>query len=273
MPERPQATESTPALERRAVLIGGVERAYLLCGTMAPAGIVLSLHGSRSTAARQAAFSGMSSLQANGMVVVFPQAALPAGRGYAWEHGTDLGYLAAVLEDVRARLGSPGAPVFLSGMSGGARMACHYAAARADEVAAVAAVAGLRTPDSAPARPVPVVAFHGRADRINPYLGGRGDRWRESVPEAAEAWAIANGAGRDAAVTEVSPRLTKVSYGAGTPTEVTLWTFADAGHTWPGHPAGPLFRLLLGRTSTELDATQEIARFFSRTQPIGSESG
>ena len=103
-------------------------------------------------------------------------------------------------------------------------MACTYAAARADEVAAVAAVAGLRSPEVRPARPVPIVAFHGLADRINPYLGGRGDRWRESVPEAAAAWAAANGVETSQTSTEPGPGLTKITYGEGTPGEVTLWT-------------------------------------------------
>ena len=146
-------------------------------------------------------------------------------------------------------------------------MACTYAAARADEVAAVAAVAGLRSPEVRPARPVPIVAFHGLADRINPYLGGRGDRWRESVPEAAAAWAAANGVETSQTATEPGPGLTKITYGEGTPGEVTLWTFKHAGHTWPGRPVGPLLRLLLGRTSTEVDATHEIGSFFAHTQP------
>ena len=181
-------------LERREVVVAGVRRAYFSRGAPAEtAGIVLCLHGSRSTAARQAWFTGMDSLQTDGLAVVYPQAEVPAGRGYAWDHERDLAYLATVVEQVRAELGAAASPVFLAGMSGGARMACSYAAARAEEVAAVAAVAGLRSPPVTPARPVPIIAFHGLADRINPYQGGRGERWRESVPEAAAAWAAANG--------------------------------------------------------------------------------
>jgi poly(3-hydroxybutyrate) depolymerase len=35
-------------------------------------------------------------------------------------------------------------------------------------------------------------------------------------------------------------------------------------HTWPGGRGGPLLRLLLGRTTREIDATGEIWRFFVR---------
>ncbi|MGZ4110633.1 MAG: hypothetical protein ACXVP7_13220 [Actinomycetota bacterium] len=45
---------------------------------------------------------------------------------------------------------------------------------------------------------------------------------------------------------------------------MTLWKLADAGHTWPGHPGGPVLRLLVGRTSSEVDATSEMWRFFQR---------
>lgn len=54
----------------------------------------------------------------------------------------------------------------------------------------------------------------------------------------------------------------ETSYGKGTEGEVILWSFRGAGHTWPGHPSGPLMRLFLGRTSREPDATEEIWRFF-----------
>jgi polyhydroxybutyrate depolymerase len=116
-----------------------------------------------------------------------------------------------------------------------------------------------------------MIAFHGVADRINPYAGGRSDRWSESVPDAARAWAAANGVENMKTVTELSPALTNITYGHATPAEVTLWTFKNAGHTWPGHPGGFLLRLLLGRTSTEVDATGEIWRFFNRMRTAATQ--
>ena len=45
---------------------------------------------------------------------------------------------------------------------------------------------------------------------------------------------------------------------------VQLWTFAQAGHTWPGDRGDGRFfiQFFHGRISTELDATQEIWRFY-----------
>jgi poly(3-hydroxybutyrate) depolymerase len=43
-----------------------------------------------------------------------------------------------------------------------------------------------------------------------------------------------------------------------------LWTALGAGHTWPGSQLGLGLRLLLGRTTREIDATAEIGRFWER---------
>jgi poly(3-hydroxybutyrate) depolymerase len=39
---------------------------------------------------------------------------------------------------------------------------------------------------------------------------------------------------------------------------VTLWVSRGAGHTWPGSRLPIALRLLLGRTSHEIDATEEL---------------
>src|SRR5579871_3618176 len=95
------AMEASGVLERRSVVVGGRERSYLVCGAASPAGIVLCLHGSRSTASQQARFSGMGVLQRQRMVVAFPQAAVPLGRGFEWDHEADVPYLAAVIDELR----------------------------------------------------------------------------------------------------------------------------------------------------------------------------
>ena len=151
-------------------------------------------------------------------------------------------------------------------MSGGARMACALAAERPDLLAAVGAVAGLRSFARAPGtRPVPVLAFHGLADRINPYAGHSRAEWSASVPEAAAAWAAANGVAGGPVTTTLSRAVNRSRWGdGGAPDEVVLFTVARAGHTWPGSRPNALIRLYLGRTSRELDATADIWTFFQR---------
>jgi polyhydroxybutyrate depolymerase len=200
----------------------------------------------------------------HGAVVAFPQAVVPHGGGFDWDHEVDTPYLTQLIDELRERYLPGGERVCLAGMSGGARMSCHVAWARSDLVGVVGAVAGLRAPPGPlpRGRAVSVVAFHGTADSINPYLGGRTDRWLESVPEAADRWAAANDVAGQQSASEVSRTLTCTRYGAeGQPGEVVLYTFKGAGHVWPGGSRSLLLRLFLGRPTGELDATAEISKF------------
>jgi polyhydroxybutyrate depolymerase len=230
-----------------------------------PTGIVLSLHGSRSRPDQQARLSGMDRLAASeGALVVFPRGGVVMGRGWAWDHDADLPFLSDVIDHLRAMHPFAGR-VCVAGISGGARMACHLAAARSDAVGTVGAVAGLRAPDRAPGRPVAIVAFHGTGDRINPYAGGARPEWTESVQDAARAWAVANGVSGRPHEEVATATLASLSYGtADAPGEVTLWTMRGAGHSWPGGHMNVIGRLLLGPTNREIDATAEIWAFHRR---------
>jgi polyhydroxybutyrate depolymerase len=248
----------------RSIDAGGSTRIF---GLAEPAGkvaaVLLSLHGTRSSWPRQARLSGMARLADAGAVVAFPEAVLPIGSGYEWDHEGDLPFLEQLVSELISRYSPPGGRVCVTGMSGGARMSCVLAAARADLVSAVGAVAGLRSGDRhTPTRPVPILAFHGTADRINPYLGGNTPRWEESVEESARHWAAANRMPEQPEVVALSPTLTRTTYGTGgKPGEVTVFTSKGAGHTWPGGHLGLFLRLFLGRTSTEIDATAKIWDF------------
>lgn len=248
----------------RSIRVSGVMRSYLLAEPAGTAtGVVLSLHGSRSSADRQAWLSGLAGLaETAGAVAAFPEAHLRLGAGYRWDLDGDLEFLAALVHELAERHQPPSGRVAITGMSGGARMSCRFAAAHAVMVSMVGAVGGVRAPVERPARPVPVLAFHGTADRINPYPGSGTGRWVESVPDAVRGWAEANGHPGPPTVVQRSPALTRTTYGeVGCPGEVTLWTSRGAGHTWPGRRMGLLLRPFLGRTSQEIDASREIWSF------------
>ena len=254
------------ALLRQGIAAGGANRSYLVTEPppdRAVSAVIMSLHGTRSTAARQARLSGFEQLaQTANAVAVFPEAIRPVGAGYEWDPDRDVDYLAGLAAELFDRHRTPHGRVLLTGMSGGARMSSLFAGVHPELVQALGAVAGLRSPGASVQRPVPILAFHGTKDRINPYGGSGTQRWNESVPEAARAWALANGITAPPAETAVSPTLTRTTYGAeGQPGEVTLWTSRGAGHTWPGGQLGLLPSLFLGRTSREIDATRSIWEF------------
>jgi polyhydroxybutyrate depolymerase len=254
------------ALQKQVITAGEAKRSYLVAEPPRGApvsAVIMSLHGTRSTAARQARLSRFEQLAQNASaVVVFPQAIEPIGSGYQWDPSRDVGYMAGLAVELLSRHRTPHGRLLLTGMSGGARMSSHFASVHPELVQAVGAVAGLRSPGVPVHRPVPVLSFHGTNDRINPYGGSGTQHWNESVPDAARAWAMANGITAPPAEVALSPTLTRTIYGAeGQPGEVTLWTSRGAGHTWPGAHLGLLLSLFLGRTSREIDATRSIWEF------------
>lgn len=256
-------TLTLPGADRRPLLVARP--------SAVPSAIVLSLHGSTSTPDRQVLLSRMAALSDQGAIVAFPQGSRPSRRGWEWDLQADIGYLDTVVEHLRESFGAGAAPLCISGMSGGARMASRYSCAGVSPVSVLGAVAGLRSPT--PGRldhPVRVLAFHGTADRINPYGGGSTARWTESVPAAAAAWAAANGHDPQPQQTAVTATLSRLSYGSGDdPGAVTLWVCEGAGHTWPGTRLGLLARMFLGRVSYEVDATREIALALAGTERGG----
>ncbi len=224
-----------------------------------PRALVLSLHGTTSTARQQLRYTGMEALP--GAVVAYPQGSVPSRSGYMWDQRADLDHLAEVIAELRQEFSLPRACV--CGMSGGARMACAYASVRSEDVLVVGAVAGLRAPGATPPSPVPILAFHGTDDRINPYGGSRNERWDESVPESALAWARVNGTEASRTDVVVGAELSRTTFGPeGGPGEVTLWTIARGGHTWPGAVSRPLLRMFLGRTSKAINATEHLWAFY-----------
>lgn len=261
--------KSRSALRQQVITAGDANRSYLVAEPApgAPVStVILSLHGTRSTAARQARLSAFGQFaRTAGTIVVFPEAVKPVGAGYEWDPSRDVDYIAALANELIGRHRPLGGRVLVTGMSGGARMSSLFASVHPELVQAVGAVAGLRSPAVPVNRPVPVLAFHGTSDRINPYGGSGTQRWNESVPDAARAWALANGITTPPEEVAVSPTLTRTTYGAeGRPGEVTLWTSRGAGHTWPGGRLGLLLSLFLGRTSREIDATRSIWEFGQR---------
>lgn len=244
-----------------SIVVEGTRRRFLVDEpAQSASGLVLSLHGSRSAPESQTRLSRMEPLVALGMVVAYPQGGIASGAGHEWDHHRDVTFISELVAKLADQHAIPGSKAAMTGMSGGARMSCRFASLCPEQVAMVGAVAGLRGPSRSEVRPpIPVVAFHGTADRINPFAGSGTPRWDESVRDAAERWALANGLPGQCNEVQVSPRLSRIAYGQS-PAEgqVTLWVAKGAGHTWPGSRLPLTLRLMLGRTNMEIDATKEI---------------
>jgi polyhydroxybutyrate depolymerase len=115
-------------------------------------------------------------------------------------------------------------------------------------------------------RPVPMIAFHGTADRFAPYHGGtswvipEGSRLPD-IPTWTANWARRNRCDAKAAESRVAPDVSRREYtGCAGDATVALYTIHQGGHTWPG--GGPLPEWFAGRTSTGINASRQAWAFF-----------
>jgi polyhydroxybutyrate depolymerase len=262
------------------IYCAGRRRTYLLyvpetydAATATP--LVICLHGFAQWPAHQMEMTGWNELADQfGFIVVYP-----AGTGFPlrWNAGGELGtandplfdviFLSDLIDSLQNEYNIDEARIYANGLSNGAGMSHMLACKLSDRIAAVGTVAGaysLPWSECTPSRPVPVIAFHGTADPIVPYGGGRSrspDLPLPAVEDWAATWAERNGCG-DAPLElpssgEVSAiRYTDCNKGA----DVVLYTVQGGGHTWPG--GAPLPEWLAGHTTSDIDATEEMWEFF-----------
>lgn len=190
----------------------------------------------------------------------------------------DVQYLRDVLSDLQRWATIDPARIYVSGYSNGGAMAVRAACALADRVAAVATVAapcpelgdGCR-----PARPVPLIAFHGTADRVVAYGGGKlrlapvlsrlfgtapQDYVYPAAPEWVRRWAALNRCREQPIALPEQGDVSGVRYGGcAEGAAVVLLSIEGGGHTWPG--GRPM--VMLGKTTTAIDGSAAMWEFFS----------
>lgn len=118
-------------------------------------------------------------------------------------------------------------------------------------------------------RPVPMMAFHGDADRMAPYDGGPlGDPFNPVKPvfpairDFVAAWAERNRCLAGGIETTIAADATRLQYrGCADGAVVVLYTLRGGGHSWPGGKPPP--RWWVGETNTSVHATDELWAFFS----------
>jgi polyhydroxybutyrate depolymerase len=176
--------------------------------------------------------------------------------------------------------------VYVTGLSGGARMASLLACRLSTRIAAIAPVAGLRAglplssdpampdPESCqPERAMPIVAFHGTSDTVNPYVGGGYAYWRYGVRAALQRWADIDHCQPVPQLAKVAPHVQSLRFAkcAGG-TEILLYRIdatgsEGGGHAWPGGnpaPGAPPAFASANRPSREIAASELMWRFLSR---------
>ena len=207
------------------VTVAATGRAMLLHvpnGLKQPAPLVFLLHGSGGSGAGVLRESGLAdTADRHGFIVAAPDAGTPLSRGFAWNipgvpsvsgrlpqagDADDVAFVLQAIDWLAAQHCIDRSRVYVTGISGGGRMASWLGCVAAERFAAIAPVVGLRagrpgsrdpnTPDPAtcrPSRPMPIIAFAGDADMTNPIQGGGATYWQYPMAAAESRWAALNG--------------------------------------------------------------------------------
>lgn len=300
--------ELAPGDHRFTIEAGGRERSYIVhvpkSARAAPA-LILNFHGGGGEAMAHQKYVRMDALaEREGFIAVYP---FGSGRLkeklLTWNAGTccgsaarenvdDVGFVAALLDDLAARMSYDRARVYATGHSNGAMMAYRLGAELSGRIAAIAPVAGAmvlenpfgteadRAAPRARQRAMPVLRIHSVDDPRALYAGGLGPPFpftnsrvmHAPVEETLARWARFDGCDavparaerrewRAADATHTALRL--VYSGCRDGVEVVLWKLVGPGHVWPGGTPRHMTRLL-GPSTAVINANAEMWRFFSR---------
>lgn len=270
------------------ILSSGQKREYLLYVPQSydptrPTPLVISLHGAGGWAAAQKETSGWNEVaERQGFIVVYPSGAAGAGpRIFHVDSGPglmkDVRFISELIDTLRAAYNIDPARIYANGLSNGGGMSFVLSCTLSDRIAAVGMVAAAQTlPWSwcTDHRPVPMIAFHGTADRQVPYHGGTSWAFDGRFPDVP-GW-VANWAGRNRCAPNptdsvVATDVTRHEYGeCANGAAVVLYTVEGGGHTWPGGKDLPEW--LLGATTHSIDATSLMWTFF-REHPLQRRAG
>lgn len=271
------------------IVSSGLPREYLLYVPASydrtrPTPLVITMHGGAMWPAAQLALDRWNRVaDAHGFIVAYP-----SGRGgqgpRAWRAGggpgqvRDVRFIAELIDTLGAGYNIDPARIYANGLSNGGGMAFVLSCTLSDRIAAVGVVAPaifLPWSSCGDRRPVPMIAFHGTADRATPYHGGTSwvaPNTFPDIPRWVAHWARTNRCTAHPADAVVAADVTRRSY---TPcadsAAVVLYTIEGGGHTWPG--GTPVAEWFVGTTSNGVDATAEMWAFFREHPLRGTPTG
>lgn len=264
----------------------GIARSYIIeepAGREGPAPALFLLHGGLGSPEQLR--NSLASPLPQGFVVIFPE-----GTGRHWNGGRtksdgtpikpvdDVGFLAALAEDLADRRVIDRDRIYFAGISNGGMMSIRMACDRPDLVAGIGVVAS-----SMPAgfvckagRPLAAIFIHGTEDTLVRYEGGpvaegvgrdvdRGGTI--SIPDSLAFFAANNdcdGAGERRKAPDPARDGASASYELyrGCAAPLAYVRVEGGGHSWPGSKPRRYQKKLGGLPSQDFDATATLATFF-----------
>jgi polyhydroxybutyrate depolymerase len=240
-----------------------------------PTPLVISLHGFAEWPAHQMELSGWNSLaEENGFIVVYPSGSdFPKRWVLSSEAGAptcpllDVQFISDLIDQLESEYNIDPARIYANGLSNGGSMSALLACELSERIAAIGSVSGaylLSEADCNPSRPVPLIAFHGTADPIVPYLGGPSSSFHLPFPivsQWVETRAEQNGCPLTPLKLPTTGDVSGIRYtGCEQDAEIIFYTIDGGGHSWPG--GEPLPKWIVGHTTQDIDATRVMWEFF-----------
>lgn len=285
-PQKP----ASPGTTEQTITIGGKSRTYVQSipsgyDGINPLPIVMTFHGRGSSARAQLALTGLEQQSNNeGYLLVAPDAvdgewALPNTPSQAT---SDTRFVSAILDKLSSSYCVNRQRAYASGLSLGSAMTFVLACVPNRQFAAFGGVgASFYRSSCDGSAPAPIIYFHGTADPVVPFAGGKvnstGSPITREVQPAADnmaAWAKhnkCNPGSTDQVIGEVTEfRWTSCAQDA----EVDFYEVAGGGHTWPGtDPTIAGFtESFLGKTTQDVNANDLMWKFFSSYELVAAPS-
>lgn len=260
------------------IVSAGERRSYLLYvpesyDPSKPTPLVITIHGFAQWPAHQMHITRWNDLADEyGFIVVYPAGTrfpmrwrIVGEAGSSLDPMRDVTFISDLIDKLEAEYNIDPSRIYANGLSNGGGMSFLLSCRMSDRIAAIGTVAGafnLPWDDCQPSRPVPTMVFHGTDDPIVPFEGGRyhdSDFFFPAIPDWVAALARRNGCDPQPGELPASGQVSGIRY-TGCAADVTFYTIAGGGHTWPG--GNPIPAWIAGYTSQDIDATRTLWAFF-----------
>ncbi|MCI0997831.1 extracellular catalytic domain type 1 short-chain-length polyhydroxyalkanoate depolymerase [Pseudomonas corrugata] len=285
--ERAEQADNSRAVSK-TLRVGGLDRSYLLLDEHrgnGPAPLVIVLHGGGGSPETMIP-RWEQQAQTAGLVVAAPKGIGRNDRMGTWNASgccgeavskgvDDVGFVAAVIDDVSKQMQIDRRRIYVAGFSNGGMLTHRVAIALGDRIAAAAVVSGALFGNESTARtPVPMLVIHGEQDPVVGFNGGMSQTGFvakgqtipfEPVRYAVNFWRRANGCKDNPSVTQRPGVKMESSVSCHGNADIVFYDLPNGGHSWPGSSSGKG----LGRSGSDsgasaapIDATSTIWEFF-----------
>jgi polyhydroxybutyrate depolymerase len=268
------------------ITVDGIERTYVLHvpeSVSNPVPLVFALHGGGGTGRRMNKLTGFNKVSdEHGFIVCYPDAVEKHwndGRKVTQSHKNgvevnDVKFISLLIDTLESKYNIDSARIYVCGISNGGMMSFRLGCELNSKIAAIAPVAISMSEylynSCKPDKPVPLMYIFGNEDPLVPYEGGsikfgRGEV--VSVENTLAFWGKNNDCSDKPVVTAIDKEdddtyVKKFMFsGATQRNEIVFYLIYGGGHTWPGG-LQYLPKLLVGRTSEEFNASEEIWKWF-----------